>query len=98
MQPCITGAADRLLTGNARMSDFENVPGDMHDYIFMYSSVHDYMYKAIMILNYNILTIFVFVFGAVLFKQQQALVFFVFHNFRSNRVPFHSVYKHRKAG
>ena len=24
MQPCITGAADRLLTGNARMSDFEN--------------------------------------------------------------------------
>ena len=32
MQPCIAGTADRLLTGNARMSDFENslhtlVPG-----------------------------------------------------------------------
>ena len=25
MQPCITGAADRLLVGNARMSDFENL-------------------------------------------------------------------------
>ena len=28
MQPCITGAADRLLTGNARMSDFENGRGE----------------------------------------------------------------------
>ena len=27
MQPCITGAADRLLAGNARMSDFENSTG-----------------------------------------------------------------------